>query len=156
MYSLHLPTFVASSLILSSALFFSPPLQAEEPSWAFSKNIHIDEERVLDGLVEAVHQATISAQTSGRIVKLNADVDDAVNKGDILVQFRNKEQQASLNIAKASFDEAESEFKRIEDIYNKKLVSKTALDKASARYKSATARLEQAKESFENTIVRAP
>ncbi len=132
-------------------------MQAEDKAdWAFSRNVHIEEERVLDAVVEAVNQATISAQTSGRVVKLNADIDDAVKQGDILVEFRNKEQMASYKVAKATFDEAQSEFKRIEDIYSKQLVSKTALDKASARYKSAKARLEQANEALENTIVRAP
>lgn len=142
-----LTLMVLSSIVLA---------ESEEPKWAFAKYVHVAEERVLDAVVEAVHQATISAQTSGRVVKINADVDDAVYKGDILVQFRNKEQMASYNVAKATFDEAESEYSRIKDIYSKKLVAKTALDKASARYKSEKARLAQATEALENTIVRAP
>ncbi|MDH5601649.1 MAG: efflux RND transporter periplasmic adaptor subunit [Gammaproteobacteria bacterium] len=148
---------LASPFIIFTALAFSAVSHAEEKAdWAFAKNVHIGEERVLDAVVEAVNQATISAQTSGRVVKLNADVDDAVKQGDILVEFRNKDQMASYKVAKAAFDEAESEFKRIEDIYSKKLVAKTALDRASASYKSAKARLEQANEALENTIVRAP
>lgn len=125
-------------------------------SWLKVNYVQIDEERILSAIVESVDQATISAQTSGRVVKINADVDDTVSKGDILIHFRNKEQQAALNVAKAAFEEAESEYKRIEDIYNKKLVAKAMLDKASARFKSEKARLAQAKEAFENTIVRAP
>jgi len=158
MFTLRGSTSLASPLVIIASLLLSPAmLSAEEKAdWAFAKNVHIDEERVLDAVVEAVNRATISAQTSGRVVKINVDIDDAVNKGDVLVEFRNKEQLASYNVAKAAFDEAESEFKRIEDIYSKKLVSKTALDKASARYKSAKARLDQANEAMENTIVRAP
>lgn len=165
MFSLRGSTFLASyrasslasPFIIIAALVFSAVSHAEEKAdWAFAKNVHIGEERVLDAVVEAVNQATISAQTSGRVVKLNADVDDAVKQGDILVEFRNKDQMASYKVAKAAFDEAESEFKRIEDIYSKKLVAKTALDRASASYKSAKARLEQANEALENTIVRAP
>jgi|LGOV01.1.fsa_nt_gb RND family efflux transporter MFP subunit len=158
MFTLRGSASLASPLVMIASLLFSPVMQAanEEASWAFAKNVHLDEERVLDAVVEAVHKATISAQTSGRVVKLNADVDDAVNKGDILVQFRNKEQMASYNVAKAAFDEAQSEFKRIKDIFSKKLISKTALDKASARFKSAKARLDQADEAMENTVVRAP
>jgi len=157
MFTLHSLTYRASPFIIIASIIFSPAMQAEDKAdWAFARNVHIDEERVLDAVVEAVNQATISAQTSGRVVKLNADIDDAVKQGDILVEFRNKEQMASYKVAKAAFDEAQSEFKRIEDIYSKQLVSKTALDKASARYKSAKARLEQANEALENTIVRAP
>lgn len=157
MFTLRGSISLASPFIVIAALLSAPVIQAEEKAdWAFSKKVHIDEERVLDAVVEAVNQATISAQTSGRVVKLNVDVDDAVKQGDILVEFRNKDQMASYKVAKAAFDEAESEFKRIEDIYSKKLVAKTALDKASASYKAAKARLEQANEALENTIVRAP
>ena len=35
-------------------------------------------ERVFDGTVEAVHQATVSAQTAGRIAEVGYDVDDFV------------------------------------------------------------------------------
>ena len=158
MFTLRGSSSLRSPLVIIATLLFSTVLQAaeEKTNWALAKSVEIHEERVLDATVEAVHQATISAQTSGRVVKLNVDVDDAVNKGDVLIEFRNKEQKASYNAAKATFDEAESEYSRIKDIFEKKLVSKTALDKASANYKTAKAKLDQATESLENTIVRAP
>lgn len=158
MFTLRISTFISSSLAIVALVFFSSVLQAanEEPNWILVKYVQVEEERILNAVVEAVHQATISAQTSGRVVKINADVDDTVSKGDILIQFRNKEQQAAFNVAKAAFEEAKAEYKRIQGIYVKKLVSKAALDKARARFKSDKARLEQAHEALENTIVRAP
>ncbi len=113
-------------------------------------------ERILDGKIEAVHEATVSAQTSGRVIKINYDVDDYVEKGAVLLQFRDKEQQARYNSAKAGYEEALAEFNRVKDIYAKKLVAKAALDKAEARLKSTKASLEQASEELENTRVRAP
>lgn len=127
-------------------------------------------ERVLDGSVEAVNQATISAQTSGRIVKINYDVDDYVKKGDVILRINNTEQTAGAEQAKAGLAEAQSlyvqardEKKRIADIYTKKLVSKRAFDKANADAKAALARLNaakaklaQAKEQLDYSIVRAP
>jgi RND family efflux transporter MFP subunit len=157
MFTLRGTASLASPFLIIASLVLAPALQAEENTdWAIAKNVQINEERVLDAVVEAVNRATISAQTSGRVLKINADVDDAVKQGDILIEFRNKEQMASYKVAKAAFDEAQSEYKRIQDIYEKKLVAKTALDKASARYKQSKARLEQANEALENTIVRAP
>lgn len=145
-------------LIVLATLFFTSTVFAVEtnPSWVKVNYVQIEEERVLSAIVESVDQATISAQTSGRVIKINADVDDTVTKGDILIQFRNTKQKAALNVAKAAFEEAESEYKRVQDIYNKKLVAKAAMDKASARFKSEKARLAQANEAFENTVVRAP
>lgn len=157
MFTLRVSTFISSFSVLLAVLA-TPIVQAESEAkdWSVANYVEVEEERVLDAVVEAVHQATISAQTSGRVIKINADVDDKVNKGDVLIQFRNKEQQAAFNAAKASFEEAEAEYKRTQDIYRKKLVAKAALDRASARFKSAKAKLEQATEALENTIVRAP
>lgn len=159
-FSQRISTASLFQLIIVAALLVVSFLQTAQASdkqnWVQVKYTEVEEERVLNAIVEAVHKATISAQTSGRVVKINADVDDTVNKGDILVEFRNKEQTAAYNIAKAALEESEAEYKRAQDIYAKKLISKAALDKAIARYKSDKARLAAAKEALENTIVRAP
>lgn len=123
-----------------------------------------------DGTVEAVYQATVSAQTSGRITEVNFDVDDYVDKGDILVRFRDTEQrsrlkgaQANQGEAEARVKEAESEFARVNDLFGNKLVSKAQLDRASAnrkasqeRLSAAQAQVKQAEEEYEHTLVRAP
>ncbi len=127
-------------------------------------------EHLLDGTVEAVKEATISAQTSGRIVELLYDVDDFVPPGSVVVRFRDTEQrarfkqaEASLEEATARHNEAKKEFDRIEDVYAKKLVSKSQMDSATAALKAAKARLDAAKaalgaaeEQLEYTRVRAP
>lgn len=116
----------------------------------------IAREQVVDALIEAVHQSTVSAQTSGRIIDVLVDVDDYVNKGDIIVRFRDKEQQAALKAAVARAEEARSNFNRIKDLLDRKLVSKAEYDKAEAALKSANAAREQAQEQLEHTVVRAP
>jgi len=112
--------------------------------------------RVVDATIEAVQQATVSAQTGGRITEIYVDVDDYVSKGAIILRMRDKSQRAKFDVANARFDEANAEFKRVKKIYAQRLVAKAVLDKARARYRSAKAVLEQAKESLEHTRVRAP
>lgn len=131
-------------------------VKADELGVVQSKYVTVNQERVVDAVIEAVNQATISAQTTGRVEKLNFDVDDTVQKGDVLVEFRNRTAKAALNAASANFSEAEKEYQRIKGIYEKKLVAKSVLDKAEARFKSTKARFEQAKEAMEDTIIRAP
>lgn len=123
-----------------------------------------------DGVIEAVNQATVSAQTSGRITAINFDVDDYVERGSVLVQLRDTEQQAQLRQAQAAVDEARArlneardEYNRIKDIYAKKLVAKSAMDKATAELNAAKARmdraqgaLESAREQLDYTRIRAP
>ena len=113
-------------------------------------------ERILDALVEAVKQATVSAQTSGRVIEINYDVDDYVEKGAVLLRFRDKEQRARYDAAQANFEEAKSDFQRTTELFEKKLVAKAMLDKAEAKLKAMRAQRDQAKENLEHTRVRAP
>ena len=145
--------FISLFLLL---MWFGTVAQAAELQTVAVIPIVAPQERTIDGLIEAVHQATISAQTSGRITKIHVDVDDYVNKGDVLIEFSGKGQRAAFNAARANLKQASAEHVRIQDIYAQKLVAKAMLDKAEAAHKSATARLEQAKEALEYTQVRAP
>lgn len=117
-FMLRVSTFTSLPLFL--LISFALHATEAKENWTVVNYVQVEEERILNAVVEAVHQATISSQTTGRVVKINADVDDTVNKGDILIQFRNKEQKAALNVAQAAFEEAEAEYKRTQDIYNKK------------------------------------
>ncbi|MEW8431638.1 MAG: efflux transporter periplasmic adaptor subunit, partial [gamma proteobacterium symbiont of Ctena orbiculata] len=47
----------------------------------------------LDGVVEAINQTTISAQTRGQVEAILFDVDDYVEKGQVVVQLKDTEQQ---------------------------------------------------------------
>lgn len=113
-------------------------------------------EAVVNAVIEAVQRATVSAQTSGRVVEVNFDTDDYVTKGSVLIRFRDAEQRAALKAAQARHSEAEAEFNRTKDIYEKQLVAKSAFDRAEAAFKAARAALEQAQEQIEHTVVRAP
>jgi RND family efflux transporter MFP subunit len=127
-------------------------------------------ERIWDGVVEAVHQATLSAQTGGRVLELPYDVNDFVNAGDVVVRFTAVEQQsaqrqaqAALSAAQAAASEAEAEFKRVSEIYERRLVARAQLDQATARRDATRAQLESARaalsaagERVDYTVVRAP
>lgn len=123
-----------------------------------------------DGTVEAINRSTISAQTPGEVVAINFDVNDFVNKDDVVIQLKGKQQAASLAQAQATLAEsaarvrqAKQEYSRIKEIYDKKLVAKSSFDKASAELKAATARekaaqaaIEKTQEQVGNTQIRAP
>ena len=127
-------------------------------------------ERVWDGRVEAVRQATVSAQTSGRIAELLFDVNDFVDAGAIIMRFTDKEQRAAMNRAQAALAEAEArleqatqEFTRVENMFRNETVSRARFDQAKAdrdaaqaRLDAATSGVETAKEQLEYTVVRAP
>ncbi len=159
MRPIHYPRLFTSFLFLLSNLIVQPYAAAEStPALASAKvtAVSLPQLRYVDASIEAVHQATISAQVSGRITEIAVDVDDYVAKGAIIVRLYDKEQQAALNATKARFDEADKEYKRVSDIFKKGLVAKAAVDTAEAKFKSAKAAMEQAQEALENTRIRAP
>lgn len=127
-------------------------------------------EQVWDGVVEAVNQATVSAQTSGRVVELPYDVNDTVPEGAVIVRFTDVEQSsakrratAQLAAAQASYDEAQASYRRIADVYARQLVSKSQLDQERARRDGASAALSAARaqlgevgQQMDYTVVKAP
>ncbi|MCW9089305.1 MAG: efflux RND transporter periplasmic adaptor subunit [Gammaproteobacteria bacterium] len=113
-------------------------------------------EQVVDAVIEAVHKSTVSSETSGRIIDVAVDVDDYVTKGDVVVRFRDKEQQAALRAAEAQAAEAQSNYNRVKDLVERRLLPRAEFDKAEAALKSANAVVEQARERLERTVVRAP
>jgi len=133
-------------------------VQSKKTDLKTSKVIYRDikQIRVLDALVEAVNKATVSAQTSGRVSKIYFDVNDYAKKGDVLLRMRDKDQQARLKVTQADYNQALTEFNRAKELYTKQLIAKSIVDKAESLLKSYAAKLEQAQENLERTVVRAP
>lgn len=127
-------------------------------------------ETSFDGVVEAVNQATVSAQTSGRVVELPYDVGDYVERGAVIVRITTSEQKArsgaataTLAEARARLAEAEAAFARTRDVYERKLVARMQLDQAQADLDSARARaqaaeaaLNEAQVGLGHTVITAP
>jgi RND family efflux transporter MFP subunit len=124
----------------------------------------------LDGVVEAANRTTVSAQTQGQVEEVLFDVDDTVEKGQLVVRLKDTEQRARLaqasadqKSAAAQLEQARDEQARIAGLFAKHNVSDSAMDQATADLasaqaglESATARLEQAKEQLDYTQIRAP
>lgn len=136
---------LSSPMALAASLSTATVAQATFPSTS-----------ITDATIEAVQQATVSSQVSGRITQINFDVDDFVKKGDVIIRLRDKQQRAALDAARARYDEAEREYQRIKQVYARKLVAKASLDRAIAQRKATRAAMEQAQEALDHTVIRAP
>ncbi len=124
----------------------------------------------IEARIEAVNQGTMSAQTSGRIQHVHFDVNDYVERGALLVQLRDKTQQAAVQRAQAQLVQANA----ADIAASAKLLRSTALLKEgslsqgsfdsikatavshAAAVKAAKALLIQAQEQLSYTQVRAP
>lgn len=127
-------------------------------------------ERRWDGVVEAVQQSTLSAQTAARVASVAVDVNDRVETGQVLLRLSAVEQQAGarsaqaqLRAAQAQASEAEANYRRYAELASQQYVSKTQLeqaraarDSASAARDAARAMLAQASQQSDYTVLRAP
>lgn len=152
----------------------NPPTATQSPPPALaSVVVHAQaahDEQVWDGVVEAVNQATITAQTNARVLELPHDVNDIVAKGDVLVRFTDVEQksarsaaQAQVASAAATYKEAAASYQRISAVYAKGFVSAAQMDQqralrdaAQAALASARAQLDQVGQALDYTVLRAP
>jgi RND family efflux transporter MFP subunit len=130
----------------------------------------IEREYTVDGVVEAINQAQLSAQTAGQVLEVNFEVDDTVKKGEVLVRLKSLEQKASLAQvkarvaeAKAYLNAAQKEFKRSKELRAKRVISAAQLDKAGADLEASQARLHaaqadvrQASQQVQYTTIKAP
>jgi membrane fusion protein, multidrug efflux system len=127
-------------------------------------------ERRLDGVIEAINQGTVAAQTSGRVAAILYDVNDFVPAGAVIIRLRSTELHAGLTEAQARLSEAtareaeaQSRYQRLAGMYQRKVVPKATLDEATANRDAAVAQLngaraglESAKEGVAYTEIRAP
>jgi len=141
-----------------------------EPGYVRVDSAAVKREQLFDGVLEAVNSATVSAQASGRIVELPVDVDSTVRKGDVIARLRDAEPRARLDAAQAALaeaqarrDEAQADYLRTRDVFDKKLIAQAQMDRATAARDAAQARLAQAQaalagaqEQEEHALVRAP
>jgi RND family efflux transporter MFP subunit len=123
-----------------------------------------------DGVVQAVEQAVLSAQTGGRITSLSTDIDQRVAAGAVLLRITSQEQSAAAQMARAQVRSAEAQhadaknrFDRASDLIGRQLISrddfdrvKAASDAAAAAVDAARSQLAQAEQQLAYTTVRAP
>lgn len=106
----------------------------------------VDQTYAAEGLVEAVKQATVSAEISGRIIELKFDVGDFVQKGAVIARIDESVvgqqlagSQAQVAQARALLENARAQYERSKQLFAQKFISQAALDKASSEFKAAQA-----------------
>ncbi len=106
----------------------------------------VDQTYAVEGLVEAVKQATVSSQIAGRIIELKFDVGDYVRKGAVIARIDESVvgqqvagSRAQVDQARALLDNTRAQYERAKQLFAQKFISQAALDKSTAEYKAAQA-----------------
>lgn len=168
---------LAISLLVISGVgftYFSSPSKEklEEPKYrtALVEQGNITQTVTASGTLNPVALINVGSQVSGTVIELNADFNDRVKKGQVLLKLdptifnaQIKQSMASVASAEASKKLAIANYER-----NLKLVaqnyvsgvtleqSKREVDVADANHKLASAQLDRVRADLENSIIRSP
>lgn len=166
-----------TTLITLGALSLVACSQPESPSGTVPasapfKVVTVDvmdmiDERWVDGRVEGVQQATVTAQVPGQVSEILRDAESIVRAGEPILRVRATQAQGGLAQAEAALREAEAfatdaetRYQRISTLYERKVVPRAAYDQALAQRESALARRQAARAGRDAasayTIVTAP
>ncbi|GLP95206.1 efflux RND transporter periplasmic adaptor subunit [Paraferrimonas sedimenticola] len=112
--------------------------------------------RNLPGTIDASQRATLSFRVKGTLNEIGVKEGDVVKKGDLLASLDPTDLQIVLNDAQATFDRADADFRRAEELIKDNFISRTDFDRLRADRKSASAALKQAKTNLGYTKLYAP
>jgi HlyD family secretion protein len=122
------------------------------------------------GTLSAVTTVQVGTQVSGKIVAINVDFNARVKKGQLiaridstLLQQAVRDAQAGVERNQAELEQAEREFKRNEQLFERKVLTeiefntaKYGLAVARANVKSAQVTLDRARQNLSYTDIYAP
>lgn len=146
---------ITVTLALSLVACEKPPEQAAGPRPALVMTVQNAGAKSKVAIVGEIKSRYISEQgfrVAGKITKRYVDVGDIVKKGQVLAKLDNNDaklalqaNQADINAAKARVALAKANLARQTQLLEKKFISAAALDRYQTEYKTAQARLAQAK-----------
>jgi RND family efflux transporter MFP subunit len=145
-----------SLLSMSASLVVSFSVQAQVlPSVVVQPHL-VDLTFPAEALVEAVSQATLAAQVSGRVVEMRVDAGQVVKKGDLLMKIDAREAAEAVAGASAQYINAKANYERSKNLRQQNFISAAALDKAKADFEAAQAVRGQAGVGVGHASVTAP
>ncbi|MHC4927403.1 MAG: efflux RND transporter periplasmic adaptor subunit [Planctomycetota bacterium] len=162
----RLGIIIGSILILGSvyAVFFidwGKGKQDEPMPVRPLKIIHIGEMSTPDmreypGKVTAKDTVIMAFQVEGQVVEFPMLKGQEVTKGELLAKLDDRDYQNRYDSAKATFDQADVQLKRIQKAAETGAVSETDLTNAQATFESTKARMNIARKALADTLLKAP
>ncbi len=107
------------------------------------------------GTVEAIDDATLSAQTNGPVTML-LELGAQVQSGQPVAKIDAEEAAAAVEQAKAQYELAQDRYERQKPLYQDSIVSALEFEQVRSERNQARASLQQARKRLANTIVEAP
>ncbi|MEW6197701.1 MAG: efflux RND transporter periplasmic adaptor subunit [Planctomycetota bacterium] len=107
------------------------------------------------GTIRAVHESAIAAKLLARVVEVNVQAGQEVHAGQVLVRLddadlraQRRQAEAGVAAAQAARNQAQIEYDRVRDLFERAHASKTEFDQAETALKTATAEQQRAEQAL--------
>ena len=108
------------------------------------------------GTARANESVTLTAKVSETVRKVAFDSGDIVRAGDVIVDLSSGAQLAGLEEARASYQEAERQLARGQELAQTKIISESQLDTQRSTRDAAKARMDVVRAQLSDRVITAP
>ncbi len=106
--------------------------------------------------VSAGQFSELSFQVGGLIEEIAVDDAQEVGTGDVIARLDQRDFQSQVNSARSQFQTADEELKRSEQLAERGVIARSALEQKKTERDVARARLDAAEKALEDSVLRAP
>jgi membrane fusion protein (multidrug efflux system) len=108
------------------------------------------------GTIVAYNDVAVVSETSGRVLKIDAEVGDFKKAGDVLVEVDSELREAAYKAAKVTYEKAKKDLDRYEALYKEKSISDSQIEQARWSYQSAESQYIVARRQLSDTKITTP
>jgi RND family efflux transporter MFP subunit len=118
------------------------------------QNLQSDFNKV--GEIQANNQVTVVSQIQGTVQAVYANVGSYLIAGAPLFKIDDELPKSNLNSAEASYQKAQKDWERAQELHKEQVISDSELESARATMRSAEASYISAKREYKNSYITAP
>ena len=108
------------------------------------------------GSLAAVQGVTVTAELTGKVVRIAFEPGTKVNTGDLLVQQDTSSEEAQLRAAEAGVELAKRNLERLKKLLDRHTIAQSQYDDAEAKYKEGVAQADAIRAAIAKKTIRAP
>ena len=116
----------------------------------------VTQQLVKTGNLIPYKQASITATTSGQVIKVNYELGSFVKEGAVLVQLDNRLKELSLEATKLSIDRLDKDVKRYNTLLAGNATTEIQVNETKYNYENAVNQADQIRKQIQDANVKAP
>jgi len=108
------------------------------------------------GTIVAYNDVAVVSETSGRVVKVRAEIGDYKEAGSVLVEVDSELKEAAFKTAEVAYEKAKKDLERYEALFKEGSISDTQIEQARWSYQSTEAQYIVARRQLSDTKITTP